>query len=149
MLTIFQKSNDNGLGLTEADSINYMQFLSAEAAKYNMSTGLKNAGAIIPDVLNVTSFSVNEQCVQYQECETFAPFINAAKPVFNIEYPEGAGKSINSAKVTDICSRTGDSEGADGFSSVMKDMNLDGWVEYCDGSVYITPTNTSGNASLM
>lgn len=70
-------------------------------------------------------FSVNEQCAEYTECETFASFIKAAKPVFHIEYPE----SVDSNSRANACS----AKGADQFSTVLKHMNLDGWVEYCDG----------------
>ncbi|KAM5352178.1 hypothetical protein ACJ41O_004901 [Fusarium nematophilum] len=129
--------NDNGLGLTAADSISYIKFLSAEAAKYNMSTGLKNAGDIIKSVLPYVAFSVNEQCVEYSECETFAAFIKAKKPVFNIEYPKGAPKVKDSDRKT-ICSKKGKAKGTQGFSMVIKKMNLDGWVMYCTNNRYNT-----------
>ena len=103
-----------------------------------MSTGLKNAGDIIPSVLSLVAFSVNEQCVQYSECETFAPFIQAGKPVFNIEYPPGAPGNVSSGQVQQICSRTGQSQGAGNFSTVIKTLELDGWVEYCNGDTYNT-----------
>ncbi|CAF3446650.1 hypothetical protein SNK03_003231 [Fusarium graminearum] len=130
--------NDNGLGLTQKDSIDYVKFLATEAAKYNMSTGLKNAGDIIKSVLPYVQFSVNEQCVEYSECETFAAFIKAKKPVFNIEYPKGAPK-VKEADRKTICSKKGKAKGTDGFSTVIKKMNLDGWVQYCTGNVYNTP----------
>lgn len=132
------KQNDNGLGLKKADSISYVKFLSAEAAKYGMATGLKNAGDIVSSVLSHVQFSVNEQCIEYSECETFAPFIKAGKPVFHIEYPDGAPKVKESDRKT-ICSHTGKAKGTDGFSTVIKKMNLDGWVMYCSKKTYTTP----------
>ncbi|KAJ4267452.1 hypothetical protein NW762_003559 [Fusarium torreyae] len=130
--------NENGLGLTKKDSIDYIKFLATEAAKYNMSTGLKNAGDIISSVLSHVQFSVNEQCVEYSECETFAAFIKAKKPVFNIEYPKGAPK-VKEADRKVICSGKGKAKGTNGFSQVIKKMNLDGWVMYCPNTVYQTP----------
>ena len=65
-----------------------------------MTFGLKNAGAIITAVLPVVDFSVNEQCVQYNECATFQPFIAAGKPVFHIEYPAGDGDLQSSVLVS-------------------------------------------------
>ncbi|KND86404.1 hypothetical protein TOPH_08948 [Tolypocladium ophioglossoides CBS 100239] len=127
--------NDNGLGLTADDSISFVTFLAGEAAKYNMSIGLKNAADIIPTVLNLMDFSVNEQCAEKHECERFSPFIAAGKPVFHIEYPNGA-PNIAPQDVNSVCSRTGNSKGADGFSTVMKLMNLNPWVQYCDGKIY-------------
>jgi hypothetical protein len=88
-------------------------------------------------------FSVNEQCVQYGECETFAPFIAAGKPVFHIEYPDGAGKGLGSDAVGRYCKRVGEGQGAEDFSTVLKKMELDGWVEYCDGIVESTDVDES------
>ncbi|GAM86500.1 hypothetical protein ANO11243_045140 [Dothideomycetidae sp. 11243] len=139
-------SNNNGLSLTEKDSIDYMQFLSSQAGQYNMSCGLKNAGAIIPQVLNFTHFSVNEQCVQYEECSTFAPFIQDNKPVFHIEYPDGSGKALSASTVSGICDDSGNAANSTDFSTVMKNMNLDGWVEYCNGMIATTVTNVTSSS---
>ncbi|OAQ58359.2 endo alpha-1,4 polygalactosaminidase precursor [Pochonia chlamydosporia 170] len=125
--------NNNGLGLTSAQAADFVKFLASEAASYNMSTGLKNAADIIDDVLSVVQFSVNEQCIELAECESFARFIKAKKPVFNIEYPKGAPDGLTVQTVDEICSLKGNATGSDGFSKVIKKMNLDGWVQYCDG----------------
>ncbi|KAL6806035.1 glycoside hydrolase superfamily [Trichoderma sp. SZMC 28012] len=129
--------NDNGLNLTVQDSINYLQFLHTEASSYHMSIGLKNAGDIIPKVLDFINFSVNEQCAEFSECETFAPFIKAGKPVFHIEYPKGA-PAIDAARAADLCSHQGIGAGSGNFSTVLKKMELDGFVQYCDGKRYTT-----------
>ena len=118
--------NDNGLGLTQDDAVNYVSFLSDAAHARNLSIGLKNAGAIIPRVLPQVEFSVNEQCLQYNECDQFQPFIQAGKPVFHIEYPGGVPK-VKAGDVKKIC---GDAS-AKGFSTVMKEMDLGEAVEYC------------------
>ncbi|PNS18880.1 hypothetical protein CAC42_5419 [Sphaceloma murrayae] len=140
------QQNDNGLGLTANDTVNFMQYLSDEASKYNMSTGLKNAGDVIDDVLPYTHFSVNEQCAEYSECALFAPFVEAGKPVFHIEYPKDA-PSVSTEDADSLCSRTGKSAGSDNFSTVIKKMNLDGWVEYCDRSTSTTSTVSTSSSS--
>ncbi|KAF2089034.1 glycoside hydrolase family 114 protein [Saccharata proteae CBS 121410] len=127
--------NDNGLGLTSQDSVDYMSFLSATATNLSLAIGLKNAGEIIPEVLNMTHFSVNEQCVENDECDTFSPYVQAGKPVFHIEYPAEMPHTPTSS----ICSNTGDSEGSTDFSTVLKKMDLDGWVELCNGLQVTTP----------
>lgn len=81
--------NDNGLDLTQADSISFVNFLANAAHARNMSIGLKNAGDIIPSVIKNMQWSVNEQCAQYNECDTYAVFPQNGKPVFHIEYPKG------------------------------------------------------------
>ncbi|KAI8665194.1 hypothetical protein LRP88_12771 [Fusarium phalaenopsidis] len=121
---------DNGLGLTEADTISYVKFLSKEAAKYRMTTGMKNGGSITKQVLPHVGFCINESCIQYSECDLYAPYIKAGKPVFNIEYPAGAPK-VKAADKKRICSVTGAAKGSKGFSKVIKKMNLDSWVMYC------------------
>ena len=102
-----------------------------------MSLGLKNAGNIIDDVLDIVDFSVNEQCVENKECESFSTFIKADKPVFHIEYPKSA-PDVPASDAETICFRNGDSAGSDNFSTVIKTMDLDGWVLYCDGKSYET-----------
>ncbi|KAI7570547.1 hypothetical protein KC343_g4567 [Hortaea werneckii] len=135
-------SNENGLGLSEQDSIDFLQFLSNEARNYTLAIGLKNAGSIIPDVLDMMSFSVNEQCVQYSECETFAPFVKAGKPVFHIEYPSDESlNNVAKSAVEDLCSGDGSASGSTDFSTVIKNMNLNGWVEYCNGTTADTATS--------
>lgn len=124
--------NDNGgLGLTEKDAIKYVNWLADQAHSRNMSVGLKNGGAIIKSVIDKMEWSVNEQCAEYQECETYAAFTDAKKPVFHIEYPKGDEDNNNlqvtGAKKTRSCTAAG----AGNFSTVIKNMVLDNWVQYC------------------
>lgn len=105
--------------------------------------GLKNSLDIIPAVLPITYFQVNEQCVDNSECEAVSAYINASKPVFHIEYPDGA-PNLKASDVHRYCDDQGDSAGEAGFQTVLKNMDLDGWVEYCDGSTATTPMNSTG-----
>jgi endo-alpha-1,4-polygalactosaminidase (GH114 family) len=114
--------NDNGLGLTEKDSINYVQFLANEGHSRGMAVGLKNGAEIVVNVRDNVDWEVNEQCVQYNECDSFEPFIAANKPVFHIEYPN----NTNIATAETICEHS-----PSNFSTLLKDMNLDGWYEAC------------------
>ena len=125
--------NDNGLSLTEADSINYLDFLSSEAHSRGMSVGLKNGGDIIASVIENMQWSVNEQCAQYDECDVYAAFTDVNKPVFHIEYvgeidvnTKLKARVKNEEKST-VCN----AKSADKFSTVIKNMDLDAWVQYC------------------
>ncbi|OAG05914.1 endo alpha-1,4 polygalactosaminidase precursor [Paraphaeosphaeria sporulosa] len=140
--------NDNGLGLTAADSIAFMAYLSNLTVPLHLALGLKNAGDIIAEVLPIVHFSVNEQCVEESECDTFAPFVAADKPVFHIEYPDGAGdqSGLKKSVVQKYCGDQGAAAGSGGFSTVLKKMDLDGWVEYCDEAVRITAVNSTDSA---
>lgn len=126
--------NDNGLDLTEADSIDYLNFLSSEAHSRGMSIGLKNGGDIIPSVIEKMQWSVNEQCAQYDECDTYAAFTDVGKPVFHIEYVDEIEVN-NKLKMRDVTSSQKsaacDARSAENFSTVIKNMQLDAWVEYC------------------
>jgi len=118
--------NDTGLDLTTSDAIDYLTFLADIAHSLNMSIGLKNAAEIVNQTLGFLQWEVNEQCEQYQECDSFEPFIKAGKPVFHIEYPNSAPDVSASTKTT-IC----DDPTAKGFSTVIKNMDLDNWLDAC------------------
>lgn len=130
--------------MTQDDSISFMRFLAQEASKYGLMTGLKNAGAIIDDVIDYVQFSVNEQCSQYDECDQFTAFPNASKPIFHIEYPAGEDntdlKSFDTNSISRYCDLGDGVSSADqgGFNTVLKYMNLSGFVQYCDQKTYIT-----------
>ncbi len=105
-----------------------------------MAIGLKNSGDIISDVLADVQFAVNEQCAANSECSVWKPFIKANKPVFHIEYPnEGTVYVDDVAKWCTLAPEEGSSAtNITDFSTVIKDMNLTGWVEMCDKKVYTT-----------
>lgn len=110
--------------------------MSSQASSLGMSTGLKNSLAIIPDVVSVVHFAVNEECAAYKECSAMQPFVAAGKPVFHIEYPAAAGSSAGvatQAKRDKLCKPKG---GEKGFSTVIKTYDLDGWTQSCDGKVW-------------
>lgn len=86
--------NENGLGLTEADSIDFLTFLASESHSRGMAIGLKNGGDIIGSVIDKMQWSVNEQCAEYNECDVYAAFTEVNKPVFHIEY---SGETIESS----------------------------------------------------
>lgn len=124
-------NNDNGLGLTQADAIDYVMFLANQAHERKLAVGLKNAGDIIASVIDCMDWSVNEQCVQYTECDTYAPFISQGKPVFHVEYPKGDDvnndKPVSQAKYKKICQ----DESSAGFSTIIKNIDLDDWIQAC------------------
>jgi hypothetical protein len=124
-------NNDNGLGLTTDDTINYMKFLADEAHARGLSIGLKNALEVVPDLVDHMQWSVNEQCLEYNECDTLHPFLDQQKPVFHVEYPKGDndnnGNRVASDTRNDICNAAS----TNGFSTIIKNMNLDSFTESC------------------
>ncbi|CDM35327.1 CAZyme family GH114 [Penicillium roqueforti] len=98
--------NENGLGLTEADSIDFLTFLASEAHSRGMSIGLKNGGDIIGSVIDKMQWSVNEQCAEYNECDVYAAFTDVNKPVFHIEYSDETIESDSSDDTSDTATTT-------------------------------------------
>lgn len=125
--------NKNGLKLTKADAVDYVLWLAREAHLRALSVGLKNAGDIVDRVLGEVQFAVNEQAVQFGDVEQFLPFVRAGKPVFHVEYPKGEDedddRQNNEQEVTgkkrDKCLGAR----GRGFSSIIKNIRLDQWVQ--------------------
>ncbi|KAJ5780690.1 Endo alpha-1-4 polygalactosaminidase precursor [Penicillium paradoxum] len=123
--------NENGLGLTEDDATDYVNWLARQAHKRGLSVGLKNSAAIISSVIDNMQWCVNEQCAQYDECDTYEPFIDADKPVFQIEYPKGDNTNDNKSVSTKQANSACTAYKSGNFSTVIKNMDLDNWVQYC------------------
>lgn len=124
-------NNDNGLDLTQQDAANYIEFLSDAAHQRNLSIGLKNAAEIVSTVVGIVDYCVNEECVKYNECSTFAPFIQQGKAVFHVEYPKGSDTNnalaVSSSTRAEVCDASGTAQ----FSTILKNMELDSWIETC------------------
>ncbi|KAK2812024.1 hypothetical protein FQN50_001733 [Emmonsiellopsis sp. PD_5] len=123
--------NDTGLDLSKDDAIDYIAFLADAAHDRGLSMGLKNGIDIIPQVVKKVEYAVNEQCSQYAECNTYEPFITAKKAVFHIEYPKGEEESNNREVAANVAKNFCETSNIDGFSTVMKNINLDDWAQTC------------------
>ncbi len=80
--------NDSGFNLTATDQLEFNRLIANEAHSRNLSVGLKNDLDQIDDLVAYFDFAVNEQCFEYSECDSLAPFINNGKAVLNAEYKE-------------------------------------------------------------
>ncbi|WP_241693801.1 endo alpha-1,4 polygalactosaminidase [Pseudomonas sp. OTU750018] len=89
-------SNGNGLGLSEANQIDYNRWLSQQAHEHNLAIALKNAVELIPALVDDFDFALNESCYAYKECEAYRLFRQQGKAVFIAEY-----RSYNS----NLCSK--------------------------------------------
>lgn len=129
---------DNGrerdrLGLSRADAADYVCWLAGEAHARGLGCGLKNAGDIVPLVVDRVQWCVCEQAVQYGEEARYVPFVRRGKAVFHVEYPKGEdadskrqndGKEVTGRK-RDKCMRGKQH----GFSTIIKNVRLDQWVQ--------------------
>jgi hypothetical protein len=53
-----------------------------------MSASLKNDVGQLRRLVDDFDFALNEQCLVYDECDRYRPFVEAGKAVFHIEYEE-------------------------------------------------------------
>ena len=78
--------NNTGFPLTYDDQLKFNIWLTGQAHQRGLSIGLKNDMDQIPDLIAHFDWALNEECFQFDKCETLLPFIDAGKPVFNVEY---------------------------------------------------------------
>ena len=110
--------NDTGFPLTYEDQLRYNIWLARAAHERGLSVGLKNDMDQIPDLLPYFDWALNEQCFEYDECETLSPFIDAGKPVFSVEYELELGEFCEKANALE-------------FNSMKKNWSLDAWRGPC------------------
>jgi len=79
-------TNATGFPLTYAEQITYNVWLANAAHAANLSVALKNDLGQISDLLPYFDWELDEQCFTFQECDLLLPFINAGKPVMEVEY---------------------------------------------------------------
>ncbi len=80
-------TNSTGFKRTATDQKNYNTALTNVAHyTFGKAIGLKNTTDLVPDLVDFYDFTVNEQCHEYKECGTLKPFVDAGKPVYQIEY---------------------------------------------------------------
>lgn len=79
-------SNDTGFSLTANDQLTFNEWLANEAHTRNLSVALKNDTDQVTQLLPYFDWALDEQCFEYNECDQLLPFINAGKPVMDVEY---------------------------------------------------------------
>lgn len=104
--------NNSGFPLTYQTQLDYNKFIANFAHSIGLSVSLKNDLAQVKDLVNYFDFAVNEECVQWNECDLLNPFVKQNKSVFHIEY-KGTCKNIS------------------GFSSILKKLNLGSYQVNC------------------
>jgi hypothetical protein len=111
-------SNRSGFPLTARDQLRYNEWLANAAHKAGLSSALKNDVEQVKQLLPYFDFTLNEQCFQYHECDTLKPFIDAGKPVFNVEYK---------LDIDQFCPQAN----AMNFNSLKKKLSLGAWRVAC------------------
>ncbi|KAF8060306.1 Spherulin-4 [Scenedesmus sp. PABB004] len=93
-----------GFPLSAATALDYLTFLSQAARAAGLGVGLKNTLGLVTraSVESLWDFAINEQCHQYRECGRLAPFADAGRPIFNVEY---AWKGDNATLQAGACAQ--------------------------------------------
>ncbi|MBT2470092.1 endo alpha-1,4 polygalactosaminidase [Streptomyces sp. ISL-66] len=110
--------NKSGFPLTADDQLKYNRLIAKLAHDRGLSVGLKNDLDQIPELVGEFDFAVNEQCMQYDECDRVAPFVKAGKAVFHVEYEKPIGQ---------WCPRAREAK----LSSLQKKYELGVWRQVC------------------
>ena len=79
-------TNTSGFPLSAADQLVYNRFLAAEAHERGLSVGLKNDLDQVAELVADFDWALNEQCWEFDECDSLKPFIEEGKAVFGVEY---------------------------------------------------------------
>jgi hypothetical protein len=103
--------NPTGFPLRRSDSLRFTRWLARTAHRLGLAVGLKNSTGLVSALAGRFDFAVVEQCLQYDECERYRPFVRRGKPVYAVEY-EGTPQSV--------CPRAGRL----GINTILKDVDL-------------------------
>jgi hypothetical protein len=109
---------DSGFPITYQHQLTFNRWIAQLAHERGMAVGLKGDVDQVKDLVSSFDFVVNEQCAEYDECDTVAAFIRAGKPVFHIEYDLGTSQYCTQTKALK-------------FSSLRKRLDLDAWSDPC------------------
>ena len=108
--------NNSGFNLTATNQLAFNRLIANEAHSRGLSVGLKNDLDQINELVDYFDF---EQCFEYSECETLAPFITNGKVVLNAEYQQ---EYVNSTTLREtMCSQSLNMQ----FSTLILPLELD------------------------
>jgi Glycoside-hydrolase family GH114 len=79
-------ANDNGLGLSAEDQLDFNRFIADEAHERGLSVGLKNDMDQLDELVDWYDWALNEECHNFDECDLYGVFLDDDKAVFNAEY---------------------------------------------------------------
>jgi hypothetical protein len=111
-------ANRTGFPISGADQLAYNVWLANAAHRAGLSVALKNDLGQVDDLLPYFDFALNEECFTYDECDRLAPFVDAGKAVFGVEYE---------LETDEFCPQAD----AFGFNFLKKRLSLRAWRIAC------------------
>ncbi len=116
--------NKPGFNLTADDQLAYNRLIGNDARARGLSVGVNNALDQIPELVSYYDFAVNEQCFEYDECDTLMPFIEQDKPVLHAEYRDNYVQDEDAREA--MCIESTNRQ----FSSLVLPLGLDDQFRY-------------------
>jgi hypothetical protein len=110
--------NATGFPLTGQEQLRYDTWLANQAHSLGLSAALKNDLGQVSTLLPYFDVALDEQCFQYRECARLQPFLDAGKPVFEVEYKLLKGQ---------FCPQANEMN----FNSLRKRLSLKVWRAAC------------------
>ncbi|SDF64368.1 hypothetical protein SAMN05660662_2886 [Blastococcus aurantiacus] len=111
-------ANESGFPLGAGDQVVFNRVLADLAHERGLAIGLKNDVEQAAELEPSFDFAINEECLAFDECDAYAPFVRAGKAVLNVEY---------SAPSEDACARAGSL----GLSTIVKELDLAAPLRRC------------------
>ncbi|MFP5345993.1 MAG: endo alpha-1,4 polygalactosaminidase [Actinomycetes bacterium] len=114
-------ANTTGFPLTAADQLEFNRWIAREAHARGLGVALKNDLEQVPELVEDFDFAITEQCLEFDECDALAPFVEAGKAVLHVEYEMAPSRFRQLVPVP-------------GFASILKRRSLDAWRFAPDGT---------------
>ena len=108
----------SGFPITVEDQIRYNGMLAGLADARGMAIALKGDPELAAREVSTFDFSIDESCVQWSECGRLAPFLQARKAVFDVEYGTAPAAFCPSLRQL-------------GIVAIEKHVDLDFWRQPC------------------
>jgi hypothetical protein len=127
-------TDSTGFPLTMADEETFMTEMAGVIHGLGMAWFLKNdinGDSLLADMEPLADGTVNEQCWQYAECSALEPFVQAGKPILNVEY-------ANEPEAT-VCPQAL----AFPMATMHTDVDLDGNIAWACWQYGVTTTTTA------
>eukprot|EP00545_Synedropsis_sp_CCMP1620_P001284 CAMPEP_0119003692 /NCGR_PEP_ID=MMETSP1176-20130426/715_1 /TAXON_ID=265551 /ORGANISM="Synedropsis recta cf, Strain CCMP1620" /LENGTH=296 /DNA_ID=CAMNT_0006955315 /DNA_START=150 /DNA_END=1040 /DNA_ORIENTATION=+ len=110
---------ETNIPLTYSHQLVYNKMLADVAHELGISIGLKNDVDQLNDLVDHFDWALNEQCFQYDECDSYKVFVDKDKAVFGVEYQGFPSNFCPKAKAL-------------GLSWLMKKLDLQVWRQGCE-----------------
>jgi len=110
--------NRTGFPLTYQNQIAYNSLIAGAAHSLGLAVALKNDVEQVRDLVSKFDFMIDEQCFEYDECDSLLPFVDAHKPIFEVEYGMSTSKFCPQANAMN-------------FNSMLKDEDLTAYRVAC------------------